>query len=927
MKLSQQKIYYWTIGVIVFLIALASLVSTVQPSVSFWDCGELSAASYGLQVTHPPGAPFFILINKVFSLLPIAANIGLRINLMTVFFSSLSILFLYMVTVKLIENFMKPSEGDFFGSLMTYLSAAVAALAFAFCDTFWFNGVESNVFGFSTFLFAAIVMLAMLWNENSEKAKGTKYLLLIAFLIGLSPGVHLMSVPAIMPVVMMVVFKKYVIDEEYCKKTGYIFIGHMALLLIIAIILWAGQTGSQRPTQEEITSFDHLFLLLMIIATIAYILVFRKYILNRNSFYFPVVVGVVALAVAFPGIVKYLTQLLGIVSGENMIVAVVILFLILGLLAYFINRTRINNKPILNITLSSLFLMIIGFSVYTTVVIRANQNPPMNENKPDNLKDLLYYLGREQYGEMPFFKRRYSLEPQHEITYKEYKSDLDFFWNYQMQHMFNRYLGWNFIGKESFDQDSGIDFKKFFMLPFLLAIAGIVYHFRRDWKMASVFLMMFIIMGYAIAYYQVQQNPQPRERIYFYGGAFFTFSVWIGIGLRGILQLIRENVKSPLLFKGISIALLILAFLAVPYNMYSKNRFTHDRSRNWLPWDYAYNLLQSCEPNAVLFTCGDNDTFQLWYMQDVEGVRRDVRVANLSLINTNWYPKQLKNESPYGSMKVAMSYSDAEIDRITSSATPFKAQDITIPVPKSAYEKFGITDTSITNQGKITFRMKPTINNTYVRASDLFVKDIIVNSKWERPVYFCITCTDDYKIGLDGYLRLEGYAYRVVPFKMKNDSIPNVDVEKTVKHLIMENPSYSQTYQLGSKYRGLNDSTIFYDDNMVRSVNSYIKGFTDLAFYYIAVNDTANCKQVLKKMDEYFPPSIFPKEYFMITPLLTLYEKINDTSGYIATLKQLEQFLMRYQKRFPDNRELNNELNKVRELIQMGRIPPPGTQL
>ena len=162
MKLSQQKIYYWTIGVIVFLIALASLVSTVQPSVSFWDCGELSAASYGLQVTHPPGAPFFILINKVFSLLPIAANIGLRINLMTVFFSSLSILFLYMVTVKLIENFMKPSEGDFFGSLMTYLSAAVAALAFAFCDTFWFNGVESNVFGFSTFLFVAIVMLAML---------------------------------------------------------------------------------------------------------------------------------------------------------------------------------------------------------------------------------------------------------------------------------------------------------------------------------------------------------------------------------------------------------------------------------------------------------------------------------------------------------------------------------------------------------------------------------------------------------------------------------------------------------------------------------------------------------------------------------------------------------------------------------------------
>ena len=923
MNLSRHKIFYWTIGIIVFLISLMVTLSTVQPSVSFWDCGELSAASYGLQVTHPPGAPFFILVNRIFSLLPIAANIGLRINLMTVFFSSLSIFFLYIVTVKLIENYLKPESDNLTSSIFTYLSAAVAALAFSFCDTFWFNSVESNVFGFSTFLFSAIIMLAMLWNENSDKQGSTKYLLLIAFLIGLSPGVHLMSVPALMPVVMIVVFKKYIIDEEYCKKSGYIFIGHAALLLIIGIILWATQTGSQRPTQEEIKSFDNMFLGIMLAVSALFIFIFRKQVLNKNSFYFPIVVGALALLIVYPGTVKYLTKLLGLVSGENILVAVIILFLMLGVLAYFINKSRKDKKPILNIILSSLFLIIIGFSVYTSVVIRANQHPPMNENNPDNLKDLLYYLGREQYGEMPMFKRRYSQEPQHEPTFQNYKSDLDFLWNYQMQHMFTRYLGWNFVGKESFDQDSGIDVSKFYLLPLLAALIGIVIHFRRDWKMASIFLTMFILMGYMIAYYQVQQEPQPRERIYFYGGAFFTFSVWIGIGLRGIIEMLKGKLNSQSLYKGVSIALLIITFIGIPFNMYSKNRFTHDRSKNWLPWDYAYNLLQSCEPNAVLFTCGDNDTFQLWYMQDVEGVRRDVRVANLSLINTNWYPKQLKNESPYGSMKVAMSYSDADIDRITSMATPFKTQDISIAVPMSVYEKYGITDTSITNKGKITFRMTPTIQNQYVRASDLFIKDIVVNAKWERPIYFAITCTDDYKIGLNDYLRLEGYAQKLVPFKTKG-GIPNIDEEKTTKHILNENPSYSTTYQLGAKYRGLNDSTIFYDDNMVRSVNSYIKSFVDLSGYYLAVGDTIKCKNTLKKMDEYFPPNIFNKEYFIITPLLSVYEKLGDTTGYIKTLKDLENFLLKYQKRYPDNRDLNNELQKVRNLIQQGKIPPGG---
>ena len=240
------KLIHKLFAVIVFLITVIVLFKTVQPSVSYWDCGELSAASYGLQVTHPPGAPFFLLVNKVTSLIPFAENIGFRINSLTVIASSFTIMFLFLICVKLIENYRGKKYSSLSDALITYFSSAIAALAFAFCDTFWWNGVESNVFGFSTFLFALMVWLALVWNGKADEKGSDKYLLLIAFLAGLSPGVHLMSVPAVFPIVMIYVFRRFITDDNVCKKTSYYFVGHLVLLSLVAIIL----SGLPRPIES-----------------------------------------------------------------------------------------------------------------------------------------------------------------------------------------------------------------------------------------------------------------------------------------------------------------------------------------------------------------------------------------------------------------------------------------------------------------------------------------------------------------------------------------------------------------------------------------------------------------------------------------------------------------------------------------------------
>jgi len=856
------KYIHRSIAFFVLVLSFIAYWNTTQPSIAFWDCGELTAASYGLQITHPPGAPLFMVMNKFISLIPFADNIGFRINIVTVIFSSLSVMFLYLVAVKVINNFAPKGSGNNFTEIVTLVASGIGALSLAFSDTFWWNSIESNVFGFSTFMYALMVWLIMTWNEKYDTSTGDRILLLIAIIMGMAPGVHLMPVPATIMFLMIVVFKRYIKDDEYAKKTFYIFLGHMAILLVIAIIMWSSQTSTTPPTPDEFKSFDSSFKLIMLVASLAFIGIFWKKLLVKNSFYIPSIVGLIGFFIIYPGVVKYLTKFIGLLSSDNNIFAgILFVGIIVGLVLLF-NYFKKHGKAAYAFICISLAGVMFGFSIYAYTIIRANTHPPMNENDPSNITRLVSYLSREQYGDFPTFKRRYSSEPHQQQIYTKYSSDLDFLWNYQINHMFNRYIGWNYVGKISGDQDAGVDFKKFFAIPLLIGLFGLYYHYKKDWKMATIFLFLFIVMGYFICFYQDQQEPQPRDRFYFYGGALFVFSLWIAIGIKGIADFISEKLSNKNFVVTATISVFVVLTGFIPYRMYNVNHYWNDRSNNWLPWDFAYNILQSCEPNAIIFTNGDNDTFSLWYLQDVEGVRRDVRIANLSLINAEWYIKQLKNESPYGAEKVAISFDNSAIDRLQPTA--FDSKIITLPVPKDVYEKYNIKDTSITNRGEISFKMNSTIgskNQRGIRVQDIMVRDIIEQNKWKRPIYFSNYCTDDVKIGLTDYMQINGIVDKLVPFKTDNRN-QALDEDFTYNSLMNEPQGYSKTFQVGYRFRSLTDSTKYYDDNEVRTVNgAYKNAFINFAQYLITIKkDNAKAMKILERMEQLFSPKVFPND-------------------------------------------------------------------
>ncbi len=788
------------IGAVVFLFSLTVLLLTVQPSVSFWDCGEFTAAAYSLQVPHPPGTPLFTMVGRIFSMLPFASNTAYRVNLISVLASAFSVLFLYLIAVKIINNFKSETPGNFWKVISVYLPAAVGALSFSFSDTFWFNGVEAEVYASSTFLFAGIVYLMMLWTEKSDKKDNEKYILMIAYLIGLSTGVHLMSVLAIVAVVMAIIFRKYVTDETALKKTGYILLFHVSVILIIAFILWNSQRSIVPPTNEEYSAFDARFKLIAAAASALIMGFMWKKVFSKNSVYLPLMIGGAALFITYPGIVKILPGIMAEISGNSAVTAVIIIAVIMAALGYLTYISVKYNKPALHLAFMSLIFIILGFTTYVMTIVRSNQNPPMNENRPREFSQLVSYLNREQYGDFPIFKRRFSAEAQKRGVFTNYTSDLDFFWRYQMNHMMTRYLLWNYAGRESWDQDSGVDIAPFnsigqffgkyfnitfagdagnslFGIPLLFGILGIFYHFKKDWKTGLIFMILFLFMGYLTAFYQNQQQPQPRERDYFYVGAFLVFSVWIAVGVHWLVELMRSKINNPAHRKTAALAVLTAAIIFIPLRMLQANYHTHDRSQNWFPWDISYNLLQSCAPNAILFTNGDNDTFPLWYLQDVEGIRRDITIVNLSLLNTPWYIYQLKNDDPYGTGKVSMRLTDEQIENIQPMT--WKSADITIPFPayqnrlerNDIIQRFGIEDTSILSGSGITFRMNSTINYGNIsglRVQDIVTKEIAENNIWKRPIYFSLTTQDNGKIGLDPYLRLEGLALRFNTSKIRS---------------------------------------------------------------------------------------------------------------------------------------------------------------
>ena len=803
----------------VFGIAILTYSITLSPTVVFWDVGEFAAAAYLLQVPHPPGAPLFLLIARIFGMVPFVADIAVRMHFISALSSALAILFLYLIGTRFMILWRGKPETTY-DRIVLYGSSVIGALSLTFSKTFWFNAVEAEVYGLSMLFVSSILWLGLRWYERADWERSDVYLIFIAYLLGLAVGVHLLAILALFGVMLLVYF--------------------------------------------------------------------RRYEFSMNSFLKFGAVAVVVFAIIYPGIVKEFPSLL---DGEfggtrNNLISFIPIALLLGAAFGVYHSIKTHNR-VLNVAMLSFLFIVLGYSTYTMVFIRANANPPMNENDPSTMGRLVSYLNREQYGTAPLMDRRWNVnEPEQRAAHQRYTSDFDYFWRYQLTHMYFRYFGWNFVGVEGDWKEAGVRWNQLYGIPLFLGLFGAYTHWKRDPKMAFVASTFFLVLGLALVVYFNMQEPQPRERDYFYVGSFFIFAMWIGMGILGMIDLFRETFHGSGNQTFTSYAVLALAFLFVPFNMARTNFHEANRAGNYVAWDYSYNLLQSCDQDAILFTNGDNDTFPLWYLQDVEGVRRDIRVVNLSLLNTDWYIRQLKHNEPYGAKKVPISISDADIARI--APVPFESQVIELPVPREVAQMYSIEgtagtmlDSSVQRSGVLRFTMPHTLefgSTKAIRTQDIMVYDIVRTSGWQRPIYFAMTVAPDGQIGLRDYMRLEGLAFKLTPLR-GTAYWANVDENKMKANLfsIAEEPLL--TPASGFLWRGLQNPSTYFDEDVRRLMANYRQAFIILGLHYMnARNMPSKVAEVMDRLEEVIPRRVISMDYRTKAYIANFYVMAGDTA-------------------------------------------------
>lgn len=877
-------------ALLAFLISLTTYTMTVQKTLPFWDCAEFTAATVQQQVPHPPGAPLFLMVGKLFHQFIPFGDPAWRVNMVSVVATAFSALLLYLITVMVINNFRGKQPENLAEALGIYGSAFVGAMAFNFSDTLWFNGVESEVYAASTVFVAIIVYLMMRWNEEADTPGHERYLLLIAYLIGLSTGVHLLSILTVFSITMVVYFRKYPISTKSFIIMGIIGVALFVVIYKGIVMSYPALLGGDFFRTQA-----------------------REYAIRDSGF------------LSFLAVAIFIGAALGVWWAKR------------------------NNKPILGLACSAFVLMIIGYSTYTHILVRSNARPPMNENAPTDLNKLVSYLGREQYGDAPSWPRRYQEEDYYIRAHKKYgewyppendyaersdgrripvrrfpkvnmSGEINFFLWYQVYHMYIRYFLWNFVGRSSDIQDAKPAFLfkddadlinyengyaalfpvRFFALPLLFGLIGLLYHYKRDRRMFLVYLVMFLLMGVLAAIQQNQQEPQPRERDYFYVGSFMVFCLWIGLGVYALMERLMNNgFKTSIAGTMVSVSCLL-----VPVNMAVGGWKIHDRSGNYMPFDYAYNILQSVEKDAIVFTNGDNDTFSLWYMQDVAGVRRDVRVVNLSLGNTLWYINQLKNEEPWGAKKLPLSFNDKQlqVDEYDEAALGIYVgaeQNVEIPVANSILKQFfnsgrsGLNissiekpaDTNTTGLTKIKMSFSGMAINReegkkeyMYRIQDQLVRDILVQTRFERPVYFSASVGPDAYCGLESYFRAEGLAYRICPVPVStgrgNYAVNTSVMDKTIMNRI-PGDTYHTEQQYGMKFRNLNNPNVYFDyTNRRPSIENFRTMYLMYAQHLIIEDNNApKAAMVLDTMNQFISPVQFPMNHFQLYQLAMLYDR------------------------------------------------------
>ncbi len=841
--MNQKKftLYHRLSALLALLVSAVTYLLTIEPSASFWDCGEFIASSYKLEVGHPPGNPVFQLIARFFTMFGDNMHAAVLVNAMSALCSALTIFFLYLTIVWFLRRIVRPAADGTYSVPQTISiigSGLVGSLAYCFSDTFWFSAVEGEVYAMSSLFTAAVFWLMTLWYDRADRPHSLKWVVFIAFLMGLSIGVHLLNLLMIPALVFMYYYRVREDGTYSFKELLKIFlVGVVILALILFVII---------PWIPKLAAYSDLFF-----------------------------VNVLGLPYN---------------SGAALFIVALLALCFWGLTVSLKKRKLLFNTALLCFT-----TIIIGFSVFSIDIIRSCAKTPTNEYQPDNAFTLVRYLSREQYGSTPLlygqyydapfelktskywapvdgkykkvdapvdarylsegkmlFPRMWSSSPdgRYEEFYEYYTggkgakiagsthrkptmgANLHYFFDYQMNWMYWRYFMWNFVGRQNQvhspnpgdifhgNWESGVKFidefrlgdqsdapsslaqdkgkNHYFFLPLLLGLLGLFFQFDKDKRGCWLNFLMFFMTGIAIVIYLNQPPYQVRERDYAYAGSFYFFCVWIGMAVAAICSLVEKALKGR--SSAALSALAAAACLCVPVLMAAQNWDDHDRSNRRTAVEMATNYLNSVGPNGILVTHGDNDTFPLWYAQEVENVRPDVRICNTSLLGTDWHIDQMKwavNESAplplsvgqsqylYGTNEYVPVYDTRnEVTSIADVMALFRnpkvkapmtsgrrvdyiaSRKISIPVNRENVIRSGILDEKYSAQIPDSIIITIPKDKDMLTKPEIFMLDLLSGYQWDRPINL-LSMGGDINIGIKEYLEYEGYSFKLIPIKNK----------------------------------------------------------------------------------------------------------------------------------------------------------------
>lgn len=986
--MKQYKLLNNVLGWIVFVISAITYILTLEPTASFWDCGEFISSAYKLEVGHPPGNPIFMLTARFFAnFASDPSGVAYMVNLMSGLLSAATILLLFWTITRLAQKIvLKEGESMSVAQMITILGCGlVGSLAYAWSDTFWFSAVEGEVYAYSSFCTALVFWLILKWESVADEPHADRYLILIAYLIGVSIAVHLLNLLCIPAIVLVFYYRKY----SKITAKGSI----MALLVsfaIIVLLLYGLVPGFVKvagwvelfcvnilgmPYNSGVLCY--FFLVLASIVWAIYETVKQHSDLRiKISF----ILSIVLVGIPF--------------IGDGLFLGIL---LTIALVAYLFTRKKLAIR-VMNTIMTSILVIFIGYSSYALIVIRSMANTPMDQNSPEDIFTLSSYLNREQYGERPLlygqafnadvqrdkngsaimdkghaiwrrvvknnpeekdkyvvsgyverlryqpemcmlFPRMYSPTPAHVSAYKEWTNfsgrpvvvggqtvykptfgeNLRFFLDFQLNYMYWRYFMWNFSGRQNDIQGNGEVHKGnwitgfnfidkyiagdqtnlppdlannkghnvFYMLPLLLGLLGLffqAYSGKKGIEGFWVTFFLFFMTGIAIVIYLNQTPYQPRERDYAYAGSFYAFTIWIGLGVAAVAKGLQRLKLSPV----VSSSLAAVICLLVPLQMVSQTWDDHDRSGRYICRDMGMNYLSSVDENAILFTNGDNDTFPLWYVQETEGFRTDVRVCNLSYLQTDWYIDQMKrpayksaslpisaNEKVYTYDKRSFNYI---LPRIQDSITTREALDflyddsnwskevpgygrlnhlptnkLYIPVNKEAAIVSGTV--SETMKDSIADRIIPNFSDSKgLYMSQVAVLDMLTTNAEEgfkRPIYFAVTVGNDLYMGLRDYFSRTGLAYQIIPVKSQGGAI---NTDKMYDNMMNK-------FVFGGIDKATPEKPLYLDENVRRMCTTLRVMYSDLAEQLILEGKNDKALKVLDKINTAIPGWQVTHEY------------------------------------------------------------------